>query len=273
MLNCVHLIMIGILSESVVYFHMAFRCAAELADGRHRPPACEGCRAAWGLQSQAFWTAAACVCKIIRSVDRVVLDVLIEKMDEKYETGRTWEQIRGTRVPGSGFESRGGTGICSHSLPVSYFSSIFSMRTSRTTLSTDWLRGGGEQGAVRRGAVRRGAVRCGAARCGAVRRGAVRRGAARRGAARRGAGGAARCGVLRRGAAWCGARAGREGGKAGRGGGETREGRARGERRASAGRARCECGRGAALPARRRGMKRPPSFRGACIPACDRGCR
>ena len=51
--------MIGILSESVVYFHMAFRCAAELADGRH-PPACEGCRAAWGLQSQAFWTAAAC---------------------------------------------------------------------------------------------------------------------------------------------------------------------------------------------------------------------
>ena len=147
MLNCVHLIMIGILSESVVYFHMAFRCAAELADGRHRPPACEGCRAAWGLQSQAFWTAAACVCKIIRSVDRVVLDVLIEKMDEKYETGRTWEQIRGTRVPGSGFESRGGTGICSHSLPVSYFSSIFSMRTSRTTPPTDWLRGGGKQGA------------------------------------------------------------------------------------------------------------------------------
>ena len=46
-----------------------------------------------------------------------------------------------------GFEPRGGTGKSSHSLPVSSFSPIFSMRTSRTTPPTDWLRGGGKQGA------------------------------------------------------------------------------------------------------------------------------
>ena len=44
-------------------------------------------------------------------VDRVSLDVLIERIVEKYETGRTWEQIRArlktgpasrVRVPGGG---------------------------------------------------------------------------------------------------------------------------------------------------------------------------
>jgi hypothetical protein len=35
-----------------------------------------------------------CLCKISRSVEGVVLDVLIERMDEKYQTGRTWEQTR-----------------------------------------------------------------------------------------------------------------------------------------------------------------------------------
>ena len=35
-----------------------------------------------------------CLCKISRSVEMVVLDVLIEGMDERYQTGRTWAQTR-----------------------------------------------------------------------------------------------------------------------------------------------------------------------------------
>ena len=75
-------------------------------------------------------------------MDGVVLDVLIEIIDEKYErmklaeNGRKYQYHLGARTRDPCLER---ADICSHVLPVSYFSSILSMRTSRTTLSTDRL--------------------------------------------------------------------------------------------------------------------------------------
>ena len=69
--------------------------------------------------------------------------VLIEIIDEKDETGRVNGSDYQYHLEVRTRESRDlcleRAGIYSHFLPVSSFSSILSMRTSRTTLSTDWL--------------------------------------------------------------------------------------------------------------------------------------
>ena len=56
------------------------------------PPAKKGAAGSLGAPKPSVLDPC-CLWEISQSVGGVVLDVLIERMDEKDETGRTWEQI------------------------------------------------------------------------------------------------------------------------------------------------------------------------------------
>ena len=63
----------------------------------HEP---DDCHDVWHPHAVYKFCAKGCAAKFLRQLpdapafDLVVLDVLIERMDEKYQTGRTWEQTR-----------------------------------------------------------------------------------------------------------------------------------------------------------------------------------